>query len=248
MKHTNYQCPSSVNNVPHLGNIIGCVLSVDVFARYCRLRVYNTIYICGTDEYGTATETKALQENCTPKEICYRFHDDQVLYGATPNEKSKFISQLQKDNQNVLTTETTIVCHVSEAKDSPNWQKIPRKRVPSKYFKKKVEEKRMQFKESGRGLVVSWALCAICLFRHVSHFIGAKAWWIHAMHSIGFHLYLSLFTLLVQGCQLIIDGMKSLMRGNLNMNTLVGLGAISSFTVITFAALIPKLVITITCR
>ena len=56
-----------VNNVPHLGNIIGCVLSGDVFARYCRLRNYNTLYICGTDEYGTATETKALEEGLTPK-------------------------------------------------------------------------------------------------------------------------------------------------------------------------------------
>ncbi|CAK8576971.1 unnamed protein product [Lathyrus sativus] len=63
-----------VNNVPHLGNIIGCVLSADVFARYCRLRGYNAIYICGTDEYGTATETKALEENCSPKEICDKYH------------------------------------------------------------------------------------------------------------------------------------------------------------------------------
>lgn len=47
-----------VNNVPHLGNIIGCVLSADCYARYCRSRGYNTIFICGTDEYGTATETK----------------------------------------------------------------------------------------------------------------------------------------------------------------------------------------------
>lgn len=46
------------------------VLSADVFARYCRLRGYNAIYICGTDEYGTATETKAMEENCSPKEIC----------------------------------------------------------------------------------------------------------------------------------------------------------------------------------
>ena len=50
-----------MNNVPHLGNIVGCVLSADVFARFCRLRDYNTLYICGTDEYGTSTETKALQ-------------------------------------------------------------------------------------------------------------------------------------------------------------------------------------------
>lgn len=63
-----------VNNVPHLGNIIGSVLSADVFARFCRLRGYNAIYICGTDEYGTATETKALEENCSPKEICDKYH------------------------------------------------------------------------------------------------------------------------------------------------------------------------------
>ncbi|PWA40939.1 methionine--tRNA ligase [Artemisia annua] len=63
-----------VNNVPHLGNIIGCVLSADVYARYCRLRGYNAIYVCGTDEYGTATETKALEENSTPKEICDKYH------------------------------------------------------------------------------------------------------------------------------------------------------------------------------
>ncbi|KAK6122810.1 hypothetical protein DH2020_043453 [Rehmannia glutinosa] len=63
-----------VNNVPHLGNIIGCVLSADVFARYCRMRGYNVIYICGTDEYGTATEVKAMEEGCSPKEICDKYH------------------------------------------------------------------------------------------------------------------------------------------------------------------------------
>ncbi|KAI9013594.1 methionyl-tRNA synthetase [Hyaloraphidium curvatum] len=63
-----------VNNVPHLGNIIGSVLSADVFARYCRLRGYNTLYICGTDEYGTATETKALEEGVTPQELCDKYH------------------------------------------------------------------------------------------------------------------------------------------------------------------------------
>ncbi|KAF5301126.1 hypothetical protein FQR65_LT08956 [Abscondita terminalis] len=62
-----------VNNVPHLGNIIGCVLSGDVFARYCHLCNYNTLYICGTDEYGTATETKALEEGLTPQQICDKY-------------------------------------------------------------------------------------------------------------------------------------------------------------------------------
>jgi len=62
-----------VNNIPHLGNLIQ-VLSADVFSRYCRQAGYETLYICGTDEYGTATETKALEEGITPKELCDRFH------------------------------------------------------------------------------------------------------------------------------------------------------------------------------
>lgn len=63
-----------VNNVPHLGNIIGCVLSADCFVRFCRLREDNVLYICGTDEYGTATETKAIAEGTTPQQICDQYH------------------------------------------------------------------------------------------------------------------------------------------------------------------------------
>ncbi|MCP4754720.1 MAG: methionine--tRNA ligase [Proteobacteria bacterium] len=63
-----------VNNAPHLGNIIGCVLSADVYARFCRARGYETLYICATDEYGTATENKAREEGVTPREICDKFH------------------------------------------------------------------------------------------------------------------------------------------------------------------------------
>lgn len=44
-----------VNNTPHLGNIIGAILSADTYARYCRMRQYNTLFVCGTDEYGTTT-------------------------------------------------------------------------------------------------------------------------------------------------------------------------------------------------
>ncbi|MCL2214402.1 MAG: methionine--tRNA ligase [Treponema sp.] len=62
-----------VNNVPHLGNLIQ-VLSADAFARFCRLSGYETLYICGTDEYGTATENKAAEEGISPKELCDRYH------------------------------------------------------------------------------------------------------------------------------------------------------------------------------
>ncbi|XP_052234080.1 methionine--tRNA ligase, cytoplasmic-like isoform X4 [Dreissena polymorpha] len=93
-----------VNNVPHLGNIIGCVLSADVFSRYCRLRNYNVLYICGTDEYGTATETKAIAEGLTPQQICDKysalhrdiykwFNIDFDYFGRTTTEQQKVIAQ-----------------------------------------------------------------------------------------------------------------------------------------------------------
>ena len=62
-----------VNNIPHLGNLTQ-VLSADVFARFCRSKGYETLYICGTDEYGTASETRALQEGVTPRELCDHYH------------------------------------------------------------------------------------------------------------------------------------------------------------------------------
>ncbi|CCH60469.1 hypothetical protein TBLA_0C06770 [Henningerozyma blattae CBS 6284] len=93
-----------VNNVPHLGNIVGSVLSADIFARYCKTRNYNTLFICGTDEYGTATETKALEEKCTPRELCDKYHKIHAdvykwfqvgfdHFGRTTTEKQTEIAQ-----------------------------------------------------------------------------------------------------------------------------------------------------------
>jgi methionyl-tRNA synthetase len=35
---------------------------------------HNSLYVCGTDEYGTATEIKAKQEGLTPKQICDKYN------------------------------------------------------------------------------------------------------------------------------------------------------------------------------
>ncbi len=32
------------------------------------------LFVCGTDEYGTATENKALEEGLTPQQICDKYH------------------------------------------------------------------------------------------------------------------------------------------------------------------------------
>jgi methionyl-tRNA synthetase len=70
-----------VNNVPHLGNIVGAVLSADVYARYCRLVGHRTVYVCGTDEYGTATETKAMQEGLSCQTLCDKyFREHAAIY------------------------------------------------------------------------------------------------------------------------------------------------------------------------
>jgi len=64
-----------VNAVPHLGNIIGCVLSADVAARFRRGRSEERVlFVCGTDEYGTTTETVAIKEGLSPKAICDKYH------------------------------------------------------------------------------------------------------------------------------------------------------------------------------
>jgi methionyl-tRNA synthetase len=109
-----------VNNVPHLGNIIGCVLSADVWARYCRARGYNTLFVCGTDEYGTATETKALAEGTTPQAICdkyfrlqrriYKWFDISTdIFGRTSTPKQTAVAQeiFVKNDANGYTHEET---------------------------------------------------------------------------------------------------------------------------------------------
>ena len=56
--------------------------------RFCRLRNYNTLYICGTDEYGTATETRVrcslhLQFQCAganKHNVVLVFQHPQCMY------------------------------------------------------------------------------------------------------------------------------------------------------------------------
>lgn len=57
-----------VNNTPHLGNIIGSVLSGDIFSRFAR-KTNDVVYICGTDDFGTATELAAKKNKITCEEV-----------------------------------------------------------------------------------------------------------------------------------------------------------------------------------
>ena len=60
--------------------------------------------MCGTDEYGTATETKAIEEKCSPKELCDKYHKIHKevydwfeigfdIFGRTPTTQQTDIAQ-----------------------------------------------------------------------------------------------------------------------------------------------------------
>ncbi|KAL2918405.1 methionine--tRNA ligase mes1 [Polyrhizophydium stewartii] len=115
-----------VNSIPHLGNIIGCVLSGDVFARFARIRGYNVLYVGGTDEYGTATETKAIEEKMSCKDLCdkyFKFHDESYKwfqidfdkFGRTTTQRQTEIThdiylKLEKNGHVLEDTMTQLYC------------------------------------------------------------------------------------------------------------------------------------------
>ena len=62
------------SGVPHLGNLVGSLMSGDVFARYYRLRGKDVLYVSGTDAHGTRIEFEAEQEGVSPAELAERNH------------------------------------------------------------------------------------------------------------------------------------------------------------------------------
>jgi methionyl-tRNA synthetase len=93
-----------VNNIPHLGNLIGSVLSADVFARFARLDNNEVLFVLGTDEYGTTAVAKAKEEGLTPRELVDKyfkihkniydwFNTSYDCLGRTTSEENKKITQ-----------------------------------------------------------------------------------------------------------------------------------------------------------
>jgi methionyl-tRNA synthetase len=63
-----------INVTPHLGNLVGSVLSADVVARYYRLKGDDVLMVSGSDEHGTPIEVEAIRQGITPKELTDRNH------------------------------------------------------------------------------------------------------------------------------------------------------------------------------
>jgi len=60
--------------LPHLGNLIGSVLSADVFARYLRSKGDEVVFVSGSDEHGTPIEVEAISQGLKPEELTNKVH------------------------------------------------------------------------------------------------------------------------------------------------------------------------------
>ncbi|MBN2366364.1 MAG: methionine--tRNA ligase, partial [Calditrichaeota bacterium] len=57
------------NGQLHLGHLAGAYLPGDIYARYCRLKKRDVVYICGTDEHGVPITITAEKEKKTPQQV-----------------------------------------------------------------------------------------------------------------------------------------------------------------------------------
>ena len=64
-----------VNAVPHLGNLVGSILSADVFARFLRIMGEEVVAVSGSDEHGTPVEVEAKKRGIEPKELTDKMHE-----------------------------------------------------------------------------------------------------------------------------------------------------------------------------
>ncbi len=60
--------------MPHLGTLIGSILSADIAARYYRLKGDEVVFVSGSDEHGTPVEVEAVRLGISPKQITDKNH------------------------------------------------------------------------------------------------------------------------------------------------------------------------------
>ena len=63
-----------INYVPHLGTMIGSILSADVFARFLRMLGEEVLFVSGSDEHGTPIEVEAIKRGIDPKKFTDENH------------------------------------------------------------------------------------------------------------------------------------------------------------------------------
>ncbi|CAL8460709.1 g240 [Coccomyxa elongata] len=106
--------------------------------------------------------------------------------------------------------------------------------------------KRAELQRSLWDLGLSWGLVLVCCTHHLGHWLHGLGWHglahgplLNALANPTVSLALGSVALLGPGRPLIKDGLVSLARGNPNMNSLIGLGALTSFAAGVAAPLVP---------
>lgn len=66
-----------INGIKHLGNLVGSQLPADLYARYCRARGHEVLFLCATDEHGTPAELAAAKAGKPVEDYCAEMHGVQ---------------------------------------------------------------------------------------------------------------------------------------------------------------------------
>jgi methionyl-tRNA synthetase len=62
------------NGLKHIGHLAGAYLPADIFVRYLRAQKRAVLFVCGSDEHGTAIPIQAKKEGTTPQAIIDKYH------------------------------------------------------------------------------------------------------------------------------------------------------------------------------
>lgn len=62
------------NGPKHIGHLAGAYLPSDIYVRYKRLKQEEVLFVCGSDEHGTAITLQAIADKTTPQAIIDTYH------------------------------------------------------------------------------------------------------------------------------------------------------------------------------
>lgn len=63
------------NGLKHIGHLAGAYIPADIYVRYLRSRKKDVVFVCGSDEHGTAIPIQATKEHTTPRAIIDKYHE-----------------------------------------------------------------------------------------------------------------------------------------------------------------------------
>lgn len=62
------------NGLKHIGHLAGAYIPADIYVRYLRAQKREVVFVCGSDEHGTAIPIQAKKEDTTPRAIIDKYH------------------------------------------------------------------------------------------------------------------------------------------------------------------------------